>query len=201
MTRRVILAEWEDRQRRQHGLFAAGDSLLYASQLQRCHSRSTPCEPSLMDLTIDLSFTERDFVRGVLGLLQRQKKARRMVPPTSPINKCFGVCSRSVSSSLIFMVYRPWYEGFLLDLQGGSFLTCRLRYPARSVSFVGSSTEISTRMGAMLTFCVSLRSFLSCATKSIKRTAIKIAIFWAQHALMLLAPFLRLTVGTRWLYR
>lgn len=29
----------------------------------------------------------------------------------------------------------------------------------------------------------------------------KIAIFWAQHALMLLAPFFRLVVGARWMYR
>ncbi|CBN77465.1 conserved unknown protein [Ectocarpus siliculosus] len=43
--------------------------------------------------------------------------------------------------------------------------------------------------------------FLAFVAPSLPTDPVEIAIFWAQHALMLLAPFLRLTVGTRWLYR
>ncbi|CAN0332662.1 unnamed protein product [Pylaiella littoralis] len=43
--------------------------------------------------------------------------------------------------------------------------------------------------------------FLAFVAPSLPTDPIEVAIFWAQHALMLLAPLLRLMVGTRWMYK
>ncbi|CAM9701019.1 unnamed protein product [Scytosiphon promiscuus] len=43
--------------------------------------------------------------------------------------------------------------------------------------------------------------FLAFVAPSLPNDPVEIAVFWAQHTLLLLAPFIRLTVGARWLYR
>eukprot|EP00752_Nemacystus_decipiens_P010843 g9641.t1 len=113
------------------------------------------------------------------------------------------------------LLMKLWGTGLLGLVSAGAFLKftknelishpAYLWQPCHVHSLVMGLCAFVETEGSLLVMHVATTlwwgPFLAFVAPSLPTDPVEIAMFWAQHALMLLAPFLRLMIGTRWMYR